>query len=80
MCNVTKEWVKRDQEEENGHRELSAGQRLFINGEVIIHVLLRKGDVYKQQLRVKKMFLKVENKESVMTELKRKGVWSLRCV
>ena len=80
MCNVNKEWVKRDQEEENGHRELSAGQRLVINGEVIIHVLLRKGDVYKQQLRVKKMFLKVENKESVMTELKRKGVWSLRCV
>lgn len=48
---VTKKWVKRDREEENDHRELSAGQGLVINGEAIIHVFLRKDDVYKQQVK-----------------------------
>lgn len=48
---ATTEWVKGDREEENGHRELSAGQGLVINDEAIIHVFLRKGDVYKQQVK-----------------------------
>lgn len=48
---VTKEWVKRDWEEENGHRELNAGQGLVIKGGIIIHIFLRKDDVYKQQVK-----------------------------